>query len=152
MTENKNDSHTDKVIIDSEVAEDLTKAFDANLWSVFASKINIFVGDKAHVIKNQMINYHQSVKLLDCKVHICITVTPMLNQVVDLIRPLNLFYQRTLNDMKETGKESDVADTEVMAVNRHESDKSVSNVMIWVIKTYVHLLSKNCKLLHSVTF
>ena len=31
--------------VDLEAAEDSIKAFDVNLWSVFASKINILVGD-----------------------------------------------------------------------------------------------------------
>ena len=92
MTENKNNSHTDEVTIDSEAAENLIQAFNANLWSVFADKINIFVGDEAHMIKNQIMNYHQSVKLLNCKVHIYIMMMSMLNWVVDLTRPLNLFY------------------------------------------------------------
>ena len=139
MTKNEDDSCADEAIIDSEAAEDLIKAFDANLWSVFVSKINIFVGDEAHTIKNQMMNYHQSVKLLDCKVHICITATPMLNQVVKLIRPLNLFYQRTLNDMKETGKEPDVADTGAMNINEHKSDEGVSKDMVQVVEAYAHL-------------
>ena len=152
MTENENNSHTDETTVDSEVAEDSTKAFDANLWSVFADIINIFVRDEAHAIKNQMMNYHQSVKLLDCKVHICITAMPMLNQVVDLIRPLNLFYQGTLNDVEETGEGSDVADTEVMDINRHESDEGVSKDMVWVVGAYTHLSSKDHKLLHLVTF
>ena len=46
----------------------------------------------------------------------------MLNQIVDLTEPLNLFYWETLNDVEETDKGSDVTNTEVMDINKHESD------------------------------